>query len=478
MPVNDFKAFATGEHANVLSQPEFEDLEALGTGFQSGIARSEELNKVWRQASTIASVVASFMASKSGNDVLDNGNLDALQATLLKALLNNSTSQLDGRYLKATANLSELTNAGTARGNLGLKGAAVQDIGTVAGTVAAGNDARIVNAVQRGNNLSDLTDKSSALVNLNGVPKTTAINGRVLTGNINVTAQDIFNGQSIPIPDAADLNTFMIPGLYYQSANAQASTGKNYPEAQAGSLEIYKHAGFTQVYRIYGNSKCYIRTYYGGTWAAWARVYDTAYKPTPAEIGALSLNGGTLNGGFAVVANSNAISMYADPGQALYLLAREKAGTNLWYVGKGGVAGTAGLYNYIGTNGVTLNANGSISLNASGGQPIVVNTQVVPTNYANFDARYQAKGSYTPAGQAYTKAESDSRFPLKTSTVIGVRVSARGTIGADSGTSDVEAPIGNFMTGHVGSNGDVRYGRWYVRALQVNINGTWRTITV
>ncbi|WP_435945875.1 hypothetical protein [Dryocola sp. BD586] len=49
MPVNDFKAFATGELANVLSQPEYEDLEALGTGFQSGIARSEELNKVWRQ---------------------------------------------------------------------------------------------------------------------------------------------------------------------------------------------------------------------------------------------------------------------------------------------------------------------------------------------------------------------------------------------------------------------------------------------
>lgn len=123
----------------------------------------------------------------------------------------------------------------------------------------------------------------------------------------------------------------------------------------------------------------------------------------------------------------------------------------------------------------------------------------VPANYANFDAkyqvkgsytpagqaytkaesdgRYQAKGNYTPAGQAYTKAESDGRYPLKTATVIGARVGARGTIGSDSGASDIDAPVGNFITGRVGSNGDVRYGRWYIRALQINVNGTWKTIT-
>mgnify|MGYP004716020037 CR=1 FL=1 len=35
------------------------------------------------------------------------------------------------------------------------------------------------------------------------------------------------------------------------------------------------------------------------------------------------------------------------------------------------------------------------------------------TDWTNFDARYQAKGSYTPAGQADTKAESDARYQLK-----------------------------------------------------------------
>ncbi|QCZ39812.1 hypothetical protein FGL54_17230 [Enterobacter cloacae] len=114
--------------------------------------------------------------------------------------------------------------------------------------------------------------------------------------------------------------------------------------------------------------------------------------------------------------------------------------------------------------------------------------QIIPTNYSNFDGRYytktesdsrfQAKGSYTPAGQAYTKAESDARYPLKSATVIGVRVSARGSMGsASSGSADIDAPVGSFITGRYSNNGDARYSVWYSRALQINVNGTWKTIT-
>lgn len=137
--------------------------------------------------------------------------------------------------------------------------------------------------------------------NANGrVPSGRKINGRALSADISITAQDIFNGQTVGIGNAEDLNAYTTPGLYYQPANAQAQTGKNYPEAMAGSLEVYKHAGITQVYRVYNNSRSYIRTLYSGTWSAWAKQYDAANKPTAVEVGALPVTGGTVTGNATV----------------------------------------------------------------------------------------------------------------------------------------------------------------------------------
>lgn len=55
----------------------------------------------------------------------------------------------DGKLSK-TANLFDLGNINTARSNLGLGGAAVLNVGTNAGTVAAGDDSRITGALQTG----------------------------------------------------------------------------------------------------------------------------------------------------------------------------------------------------------------------------------------------------------------------------------------------------------------------------------------
>ncbi|WP_234355713.1 tail fiber protein [Enterobacter cloacae] len=131
--------------------------------------------------------------------------------------------------------------------------------------------------------------------NANGrVPSGRRVNGRALAEDINITSQDIFNGQAVLIGNAADLNSFTTPGLYYQSSNAQAQAGTNYPEAVAGSLEVYKHAGVTQVYRIYADSRSYIRAFYNGAWTSWAKQYDAANKPTPGDIGAVPASGGSV----------------------------------------------------------------------------------------------------------------------------------------------------------------------------------------
>lgn len=127
--------------------------------------------------------------------------------------------------------------------------------------------------------------------NANGrVPSKRKVNGRELSNDIELYPSDIFQLAAL-IGNAANLNSYTTPGLYYQPANAQAQTGANYPEAVAGSLEVYKHAGITQIYRTYNNSRNYIRTMYSGSWTGWVKQYDAANKPTPGDIGALTAGG-------------------------------------------------------------------------------------------------------------------------------------------------------------------------------------------
>lgn len=109
--------------------------------------------------------------------------------------------------------------------------------------------------------------------NANGrVPSGRKVNGRALSADINVTSTDIFNGQALSIGDAQNLDAagYQTAGLYYQAANAQAATGNGYPEKLAGSLEVYRNAGVTQVYRVYNSSRCYSRSKYAdGAWTPW-----------------------------------------------------------------------------------------------------------------------------------------------------------------------------------------------------------------
>ncbi|MFM1380220.1 phage tail protein [Yersinia enterocolitica] len=212
---NEILPFGLGAESNVMTQAAYEVLAARSGGFSSGVAKSEQLNKVWRQSSFMASVLADFIAARSGNDVLDNGNTATLLASLelaikeyansnlpvastlqqgitkLSSLTNSSSetlaatlkavktvsdeglkitgnlaeikaagpaaiaeaqSNLDlaallGDALQKANNLSEIKDAGPAAVaqtlvNLGLGDAAKKNVGTTAGTVAAGNDVR------------------------------------------------------------------------------------------------------------------------------------------------------------------------------------------------------------------------------------------------------------------------------------------------------------------------------------------------
>ncbi|MFA1277849.1 hypothetical protein ACDI90_20565 [Klebsiella quasipneumoniae] len=95
MATNNFKPFATASGANVLSQTDYEALAALASGFLSGKASSAQVNKALRQATTMAAVLAQFMADNSGSDVLDDGDT----ATLLSILESAIGISASGRLL-------------------------------------------------------------------------------------------------------------------------------------------------------------------------------------------------------------------------------------------------------------------------------------------------------------------------------------------------------------------------------------------
>jgi hypothetical protein len=107
--------------------------------------------------------------------------------------------------------------------------------------------------------------------NANGrVPTTRKVNGKTLNGDISVTSQDIFNGQSMEIGANQNLDTYKTPGLYHQPANANATAALKYPENSAGTLIIYKNAGVTQIYCVYNSSRSYSRSQYStGGWTPW-----------------------------------------------------------------------------------------------------------------------------------------------------------------------------------------------------------------
>lgn len=84
---NDFLPFAVGGSANVTSQTAYAANTTLTQdGFQSGIANSADLNKVWRQSSIMSAVLARFIVQQSGQPAIDDGTTATLEANLVAAI--------------------------------------------------------------------------------------------------------------------------------------------------------------------------------------------------------------------------------------------------------------------------------------------------------------------------------------------------------------------------------------------------------
>ncbi|MCE9933623.1 phage tail fiber protein [Aeromonas salmonicida] len=100
-----------------------------------------------------------------------------------------------------------------------------------------------------------------------------------------------------------DLDTIKTPGVYAQHANVNTSAARHYPENLAGSLIVTTGAGVQQRYHVYNTSRVWTRAQYDqGAWTPWAREYNTANKPTAAEVGAAPAGFGL--GGYGTIIGS------------------------------------------------------------------------------------------------------------------------------------------------------------------------------
>lgn len=93
MATNEFLPFAIEPGANAMSQEQYVQLAQRLTGFTSGMAISEQLNKVWRQSSFVMAVLAQLICDRTGEDVLDDGDMAKLGAQLHYAIFHGLASE-------------------------------------------------------------------------------------------------------------------------------------------------------------------------------------------------------------------------------------------------------------------------------------------------------------------------------------------------------------------------------------------------
>ncbi|WP_053058874.1 phage tail protein [Enterobacter ludwigii] len=270
--------------------------------------------------------------------------------------------------------------------------------------------------------------------------------------------------------------------------------------------------GCVQEYRTFNSRRIFLRTYNptGSVWTDWCEFYTTATKPTASDVGALPITGGNISGGLTVketfrVGDSKKLDIFSSNtsslGGAINLwgnvdrptVLEFKDGTGYHFYSQRNVNGSVsfsfnGAANFVGgitssgeiisraANGLRIaygnfgtfwrndGSNLYLMLTNSGDplgnynslRPFMVNLtngdvtigKLALSNYAYFDERYQAKGSYTPAGQAYTKAESEARYNLKNTS----SKSANSMYNKDSSTGVIDIAMSNIT---VANNTDV-----------------------
>ncbi|EDQ3253693.1 phage tail protein [Salmonella enterica subsp. enterica] len=501
MAKNDFKPFATGKGANVTSQPDWEALPALLSGFTAGKASSAQVNKALRQASFIAAALAQYTASKSGKDVLDDGDLSGFIAKM-SAAFGKDFQTLD-------ATLTAL--AGLATGADKLPYFTGNDTAGQTDLTSVGRD--IIGKASIADILTYLGLGETINLAKNAVPATRRVNSKPLTSDITLWASDVGAISADAVGEITDNGTMAsanTPG-WWRVAVSNSDTVADFPTYPDGS-KLYSY-GYLFVEKI---GEVWFQHYYAhmganakrqdwgtepNTSRPWIIDYNTANKPSAGDVGALPITGGRLNGalgigtdnvlgGSSIVFGDNDTGFKQNGDGILDTFANSQHTVR---VAPGEMqvlgairAGNAKRMTMTSSNNSVLNAQFNLwgdgnrptvieldddqgwhlysQRNTDGSIQFVVNGQVIPDNYGNFDA------GYLTSGNVYTKGESDNRY------VQNIQRGAPVWPGKVDEYGPAEAPAGCFLT-QARHDPTTAYGVTFAyRPLQMWVGNGWRTI--
>ncbi|EBT9521840.1 phage tail protein [Salmonella enterica subsp. enterica serovar Newport] len=551
MAKNDFKPFATGKGANVTSQPDWEALPALLSGFTAGKASSAQVNKALRQASFIAAALAQYTASKSGQDVLDDGDLSGFIAKMSAAFgkdfqtLDATLTALAGLATGAdklpyftgndTAGQTDLTSVG--RDIIGK--ASIADILTYLGLGETAKQA--AGAMQKSQNGGDIPDKKQFARTIGAVTSTSVTFGEsgwfkiatvVMPQATSTAVIKLYGGAGFNAgsPEQAAISELVLRAGNGSPVGITATLWRRSPAAanevawvntSGDTYDIYINIGqyaywLIAQYDYTGNANVtlYSAPEYSETKPANATngqtytMYNSMMKPTPDDVGALSVNGGKLNGplgigtdnalgGNSIVLGDNdtgikwhsdgVLGLYANNALVGYIdnswlhMSVDVLTNGILRAGNGKTLTLSSGNNSAMNAGFSLWGNGTdrptvIELsddqgwhlysqrNTDGSIQFVVNGQVIPDNYGNFDARYLSSGN------VYTKGESDNRY------VQNIQRGAPVWPGKVDEYGPNEAPAGCFLT-QARHDPTTAYGVTFAyRPLQMWVGNGWRTI--
>ncbi|HEC8367598.1 TPA: hypothetical protein R4C35_000308 [Salmonella enterica subsp. enterica serovar Muenchen] len=402
MAKNDFKPFATGKGANVTSQPDWEALPALLSGFTAGKASSAQVNKALRQASFIAAALAQYTASKSGQDVLDDGDLSGFIAKM-SAAFGKDFQTLD-------ATLTAL--AGLATGADKLPYFTGNDTAGQTDLTSVGRD--IIGKASIADILTYLGLRETINLAKNAVPATRRVNSKPLTGDITLSAGDV---GALPIA----------------GGRLNGPLGIGTDNALGGNSIVF------------GDNDTGIKWISDGVLGIYANNAQVSYI----DNSGLHMSVDVLTNGILRAGNGKTLTLSSANNSALNAL------FNLW--GDGNRPTVIELDDDQGWHLYSQrNTDGSIQF--------VVNGQVIPDNYGNFDARYLTSGN------VYTKGESDNRY------VQNIQRGAPVWPGKVDEYGPAEAPAGCFLT-QARHDPTTAYGVTFAyRPLQMWVGNGWRTI--